>query len=262
MLYDKKISVIIPCRDEEAALYSMLSKAPSYIDEIIVVDNNSKDNTAEVARTFKAKVVTEKRKMNGVGYGYAHQSGMKHATGDIIIALDGDDTYPIEGIRDIVSYMEKSGADFVSCSRFPLADNKAISRTRQLGIKILNLQVSLLYGYQIKDILSGMWAIRSDAMSKIKPKKGDWNFSPEIKLSALMHPEVHFSEYHIAHAVRLNGLSKQNIWKTGMDHLFYIVGRRITIDSHATRQQIAYAVNTLSYIRRGFTKRIIARFSI
>lgn len=262
MLYDKKISVIIPCRDEEAALYSMLSKVPSYIDEVIVVDNDSKDNTADVAQRFNAIVVSEKRKMNGVGYGYAHQSGMKRATGDIIIALDGDDTYPIEKIKDIVTYMEKSGADFVSCSRFPLANSKAISQIRQLGVKILNLQVSLLYGYQIKDILSGMWAIRQSAIKKIKVKKGDWNFSPEIKLAALMHPEVHFSEYHIAHSVRLNGMSKQNIWKTGMDHLLYIIGRRMTTDSNATKQQITYAINTLSYIRRAFSRKVTERFSI
>jgi glycosyltransferase involved in cell wall biosynthesis len=207
-------------------------------------------------------VVNEKRKINGVGYGYAHQSGMKHATGDIVIALDGDDTYPIEKIREIVSYMEKSGTDFVSCSRFPLADNKAISPIRQLGIRILNTQVSLLYGYQIKDILSGMWAIRKDSIKKIKVKKGDWNFSPEIKLAALMHPEVHFSEYHIAHAVRLNGLSKQNIWKTGTDHLLYIIGRRMTVDSNATKQQIAYIINTFAYIRRGFSRKVSERLSI
>ena len=156
--------------------------------------------------------------------------------------------------------MEKSGADFVSCSRFPLAENRAISRTRQLGIKILNLQVSLLYGYQIKDILSGMWAMRSDAMKKIKVAKGDWNFSPEIKLAALMHPQVHFSEYHIAHAVRLNGLSKQNIWKTGLDHLMYIIGRRMTIDAHATRQQIAYTLHTISYARKGFSRKFTQLF--
>ena len=240
----------------------MLKKVRDYIDKIIVIDKDSKDTTADVARTFGAKVICEKKKMNGVGYGYAHQSGMKNATGDIIIALDGDDTYPIERIRDIVTYMEKSNADFVSCSRFPLADNKAISRTRQLGIRILNMQVSMLYGYQIKDILSGMWAIRRESVKKIRARQGDWNFSPEIKLAALMHPEVHFSEYHIAHSVRLNGMSKQNIWKTGMNHLLYIISRRLTIDTSATKQQIAYATGTLLFAKRGFSRRIIQRFSI
>src|SRR5690606_11546985 len=106
MILNNKISIVIPCKNEEAALYSMLLKLPSYIDEVVVVDNNSEDNTAKVAKAFGAKVYTEKRTDNGVGYGFAHQTGMRKATGDIIIALDGDDTYPLKHIKHIVAYME------------------------------------------------------------------------------------------------------------------------------------------------------------
>lgn len=227
MLHNKKVSVIIPCRNEEAALYSMLQKVPSYVDEVIVVDNGSTDNTAFVAKTLGAKVFSEKREEDGVGYGYAHKTGIKHAKGDIIVALDGDNTYPIDKIDEIISYMENSGSDFVSCSRFPLATSKAISKLRQLGVKVLNLEVSFLYGYPMRDILSGMWVVKKDAARKIKVKSGGWNFSPEVKIKALLHPEINFSEYHISHAVRFNGVSKQNIWKTGFDHLFFIATLRV-----------------------------------
>jgi len=140
----------------------MLQKVPKYVDEVIVIDNKSTDNTAYIAKLMGARVVSEKRTENGVGYGFAHQTGMKHAKGDIIVALDGDDTYPIEKIKDIVKYMDKSAAGFVSCSRFPLTNSNAISRLRQLGVKFLNAQVSLLYGYRVNDILSGMWAMDRD----------------------------------------------------------------------------------------------------
>lgn len=253
MINNKKLSIIIPCRNEETALYSMLQKLPSYIDEVIVVDNNSNDNTANVAKAFGAKVYTEKRTVNGVGYGFAHQTGMKHATGDIIIALDGDDTYPLHSIRDIITYMEKSHADFVSCSRFPLDNPKAISRTRQLGVKILNLQVSLLYGVQIQDILSGMWVMRKKCIKQLNVSKGEWNFSPEIKLAAVSNPNINFSEFHIPHTVRQFGLSKQNIWKTGTDHLLYIVKRRITIDKVDRKQQIKYATSKLTSLAHSVT---------
>lgn len=236
MLLNKKISLIIPCRNEEAALYSMLQKIPSFVDEVVVVDNKSTDNTAKVAKRAGAKVYTEERHVGGVGYGYAHQTGMRYATGDIIVAMDGDDTYPVESIKNVISYMKKSGADFISCARFPLAQPHAISATRQLGIKVLNLQVSLLYGHKVKDILSGMWVMRKDCVSKLDVKNGDWNFSPEIKLAAIAHSDIRFSEYHIPHAVRLNGLSKQNIWKTGFNHLFYIFIRRFTINKLVTPQ--------------------------
>jgi len=236
MLYNKKISVIIPCKNEEVALYSILSKLPKYVDEVIVVDNNSTDNTAKVAKSYGAKVVHEKRTDGGVGYGFAHLSGIKAAKGDILIALDGDDTYPISEIKNIVSYMQKSNADFVTCARFPLAFPKAISRTRQLGVQLLNLQVSLLYGKRIRDILSGMWAIDKNCIKKLDLQEGGWNFSPEIKLAAMTHPDIHFSEYHIPHTLRLFGSSKQNIWATGIDHLLYIIKRRFTRDRVYSRQ--------------------------
>lgn len=228
MFKHKKISVIIPCKNEEAALYSMLQNVPSVVDEVIVVDNGSTDNTVFVARTLGARVIKEKRNLEGVGYGYAHMSGIKHAKGDILIALDGDNTYPIEKIPEILTYMFKVNADFISCARFPLSNAKAISSLRQLGVRILNLETSILFNYHIKDILSGMWIMKRECAKRLNPKSGDWNFSPEIKLLALTNPEVHFSEYHISHAVRFNGVSKQNIWKTGFNHMEYILGLRLS----------------------------------
>lgn len=242
MLLNKKISLVIPCKNEEAALYSMLCKLPSYVDEVIVVDNNSKDNTRKVAKRAGAKVIKEKRHVQGVGYGYACQTGIKKATGDIIITMDGDDTYPLDAIKETVMYLEKNKFDFVSCARFPLVQPHAISFLRQFGVKFLNLEVSILYRRRIKDILSGMWVIRRDCVDKLTIKNGDWNFSPEIKLEALSNPEINFSEYHISHSIRLNGFSKQNIWKTGFSHLTYILKRRLTQDQKITLQ-IPIALN-------------------
>lgn len=247
MIYGKTISIIIPCKNEEAALYSMLKSVPDYIDEVIVVDNGSTDNTTTVAKDAGAIVIREKRHINGVGYGYAHQKGLKKATGDIIVALDGDETYPMEAIKEVVRYMERSKSDFVSCARFPLADPHAISTIRQFGVQILNTQVSFLYGYQIKDILSGMWAMKREIIPLLNATNGEWNFSPEIKLAALTHPKIHFSEYHIAHKVRVNGFSKQNIWKTGFNHLRYILHRRLIVDKVSSKQQVGYIMNSVGY---------------
>lgn len=237
MLYNKKISLIIPCKNEEKALYVMLKKVPTYIDEIIIIDNCSTDNTTSIAKLGGAKVFYENRHVGGVGYGYAHQTGMKEAQGDIIIAMDGDNTYPIESIEKIITYMEESKSDFVSCARFPLSNQHAISSIRKLGIKILNMEIFLLYGYQIKDILSGMWAMKKECVNKLKTENGEWNFSPEIKLAAILHPYIRFSEYHINHNVRLNGKSKQKLFKTGFSHLLYILKKRLEIYNTQSSQK-------------------------
>lgn len=253
MLNHKKISLIIPCKNEQAALYSMLKKVPSFIDEVIVVDNNSTDNTPVVAILNGAKLIHEKRHVGGIGYGFAHQTGMKNASGDYIVSMDGDDTYPLESIQDIILYMEKSGSDFVSGSRFPLTNPDAISFMRKLGVHILNLEATLLYGYQMQDILSGMWVMKKECMKKLQAKTGGWDFSAEIKLAAITNPAIHFSEYHIPHATRINGISKLSVWQTGFAYFRYILQRRFTVDKKITRQQVRFFTNNIHYAFRSIT---------
>lgn len=208
-----------------------MKKVPSYVDEVVIVDNNSTDNTPTVAKQLGAKVIKEPKTKNGIGYGYAHITGLKKAKGDYIVAMDGDDTYPLRSIAPIIRYMEKHGLDFVSCTRLPLKNPKAISPTRQLGIRILNAEVRLLYGITVKDILTGMWIMTRQAAEKLELTQGDWNLSPEIKLAAYHHPGIQFGEYHINHFERENEISKQKIFRTGFEHLFYIAKRRFTIDN-------------------------------
>lgn len=245
MLYNKKISLIIPCKNEESALYSLLNKVPSYVDEIIVIDNNSSDNTAYIGKVHGAKVFIEKRQEGGIGYGYAHQTGMKKATGDYIIAMDGDNTYPTQSISEVITYMEKNHLDFVSCNRLPLSEKQAISGFRQMGIKILNFWIALLYGYYFLDILTGMWVMNRKALNKLNVKSGDWNFSPEIKLAALSNREISFSEYHIPYFVRVNGRSKLNAVKTGLSHCVFVFQNRTHYFAFKTIRSVKTA---LSYI--------------
>lgn len=231
MLNYQRISLIIPCKNEERIIANTIKNIPSYVDEIIVVDNGSTDNTAEVAQKAGAIVVKEPRKLNGIGYGYAHMAGLAKATGDYIFAMDGDDTYPSYQIEEIFNHMENKGYDFVSCSRLPLKNKKAISKTRRLGIYILNLEVLCLYGKRVNDILTGMWGIKREAVSKLDLRMGDWNLSPEIKIAAIFNKDIKFTEYHIDHFEREKEPSKQAIWNTGFNHLTYIFKRRFLQDS-------------------------------
>lgn len=232
MIHNQKISLIVPCRNEAGVIGDFVRRIPKYIDEIIVVDNNSTDTSIKEAKLAGAHVIKEKRTVKGgIGYGYAHQTGIKHASGDIVIAMDGDDTYPIQSIRPIVTKMNTRGWDFVSCARFPLDNDHAISWIRRLGIHILNWEVRLLYGYPIKDILTGMWVTRKKTVARLSLSEGGWDFSPEIKLAAFNDRDTVFAEYHINHFLRINTMSKQDIWNTGVGHLWYIAKRRFTIDN-------------------------------
>lgn len=246
MINGKTITLVVPCRNEEKIIRRFIGKIPEYVDEILVVDNNSNDNTAVVARKSGARVIIEKRTKNGIGYGYALTTGIARATGDYIVAMDGDDTYPVKSIKRIVTKMLNENLDFVSCNRLPLKNPKAITSVRQLGINILNLETWLLYGYKIRDILTGMWVVRSNSIESMKFVEGGWNLSPEIKIEALTNPSLRFGEYHINHFERTGNISKQVIWKTGFEHLLYILKRRFTQDNPIYQFIYSYSKNLLT----------------
>ena len=97
MYKNQSITVIIPCLNEEQGIEKVLRRMPDFVDEKIVVDNGSTDRTSEVAASLGAYVIREEVR----GYGRAYRRGFAHATGDIIVTLDGDHSYP----PDAISYL-------------------------------------------------------------------------------------------------------------------------------------------------------------
>src|SRR3954453_14290247 len=92
------ITVIIPCLNEEQGIERLLRAMPEFVDEVIVVDNNSTDRTSEVAQPLGAKVVREEVR----GYGRAYKHGFAVATSDVIVTLDGDHSYPVDALSYLI----------------------------------------------------------------------------------------------------------------------------------------------------------------
>lgn len=225
MYRNQKISLCFPCRNEANHLKEVLARVPKFVDEVIVISNKSSDNTVEVARKLGVVVHEDNRTIKGIGYGFAHMTGIKNATGDIIVGADGDATYPIENLAKVIDYLLDNKLDFVSCNRYPLQAGTKIPFKLKLGVWLLNSEVRVLYNLKMNDILSGMWVFKKPVKSKIKLVSGDWNLSPEIKLKAARHPKVKFSEYSISQHKRM-GESHQNYFKTGMSHTWWIFKNR------------------------------------
>src|SRR5207342_1783305 len=125
MRHNLKLSLVIPCYNEEDGVREVIGRCPADVDEIVVVDNNCTDRTAEVARSLGARVVAEKTP----GYGAAYKAGMRAATGDVIIKFHGDGTCPPEDIGRLVDQMVDRRWDFLSASRFPLTTHEAMHLT-------------------------------------------------------------------------------------------------------------------------------------
>src|SRR2546426_5790670 len=136
-----KLTVVIPCYNEEEGVREVLTRMPKAVDEVVVVDNNCTDRTAEVARLLGARVVEQPI----AGYGAAYKAGLKAASGDVIITLDGDGSYPPEEIPRLVSTLIDRGWKFLSACRFPLSDPKAMGFSNRIGNWILTAATALLF---------------------------------------------------------------------------------------------------------------------
>jgi glycosyltransferase involved in cell wall biosynthesis len=219
-----KISVVIPCHNEEEGIARVIPSLPASIDEVIVVDNDSTDRTAEVARKLGAQVVFEPKK----GYGAAYKAGLSTVTGDITITMDGDGTYPADQIEECIGVLLEGNLGFVSASRFPLEDSRAMNFSNKVGNAILTVTTRVLFLRGIKDSQSGMWIFRSALYPELAPKSNGMPFSEEIKIKAMLHPRVAFAEYHIRYHNRIGAVKLQK-WRDGMRNLWYLAKLRFTL---------------------------------
>jgi glycosyltransferase involved in cell wall biosynthesis len=221
MFRGKRISVVIPCYNEEDGLARVIPALPKSVDEIVVADNNSTDGTAAVARGLGAVVVFEARK----GYGAAYKAGLAAVTGDITVTMDGDGTYPMDQIEECVGYFLDRNLDFLNASRFPLEDEGAMNFSNKVGNAILTFATLVLFMRGIRDSQSGMWIFRSSLFRELSPRSDGMPFSEEIKIKALRRPNVRFDEYHIRYRPRI-GEVKLEKWKDGFRNLWYLVKLR------------------------------------
>jgi len=215
------ITVIIPCLNEEEAIEKVLCGIPEFVDEVIVVDNDSTDRTAEVAAELGAKVVGEKIR----GYGRAYKRGFAEATGDVIITLDGDHSYPVSGISYLLEAFLHLGVDFLNASRFPVSDQRAMSAKHKLGNVVLSFAMSVLFLRWVRDSQSGMWIFRRSILADMKLVSDGMAFSEEIKIEALLNPRVSFGEISILYTSR-KGETKLSPWRDGMRNLLFLLKKR------------------------------------
>jgi dolichol-phosphate hexosyltransferase len=214
------IGVVIPCYNEEEGIRGVIGRMPAAVDEVVVVDNNCTDRTAEVATSLGARVVPEKTP----GYGAAYKTGLRAVQSEIIVTLDGDGTYPPEEIPRLVDALIQRRLDFLSASRFPLADPRAMSFTNRLGNGVLTAATALLFFASIQDSQSGMWVFRRAALARMHLTSDGMPFSEEIKLEAVRRG-LRFGEGHIPYGVRVGEVKLQK-WRDGWSNLVFLLHKR------------------------------------
>ena len=217
MYKDKKISMVIPCHNEEDGIKHLLKIIPEIVDEVVVIDNNCTDNTAQVAQAGGARVIIE----TIPGYGAAHRAGIKAAEGDIIVTMDGDVTYPCESIKRLVDNLITRDLDFISCRRMPDRWRNLNGLLRLIGNIVLTATTKILFFKNILDSQSGMWVFYKNIFPRIEPISDGMGFSEEIKLRAFIRDDVKAAEVPILYFDRV-GESALNLWHDGFTNWFFL----------------------------------------
>ncbi|HWQ55331.1 MAG TPA: glycosyltransferase family 2 protein [Bryobacteraceae bacterium] len=221
MYKGNRITVIIPCLNEEQGIERVLVGMPEFVDEVIVVDNASTDRTSEVAASLGAQVIREEVR----GYGRSYKRGFSCATGDIIVTLDGDHSYPVDALSYLLEAFLHLEVDFLNASRFPVRDRRAMSFKHKFGNLVLSVATSLLFFRWVRDSQSGMWVLRRSILKEMKLVSDGMAFSEEIKIEAIRNPRIRFGEISIQYSSRL-GEVKLNPWRDGMQNLAFLVRKR------------------------------------
>jgi hypothetical protein len=176
-----RLAVVIPALDEEEAIGAVVREIPPLVDEVIVVDNGSRDRTAEEARAVGARVVSEPRR----GYGHACLAGIAAASNaDVLVFLDGDHSdYPAQ-LADVVAPVLEGRADLVIGSR---------TRGRQaagahpwhaiLGTRLCVGLMNLLTGSRATD-LGPFRAITAEALRRLDMCDTGYGWTVEMQVKA------------------------------------------------------------------------------
>jgi glycosyltransferase involved in cell wall biosynthesis len=221
MYKGQSLTVIIPCLNEEQGIEKVLRAMPEFVDEVIVVDNNSTDRTSEVAAGLGAKVIREEVR----GYGRSYKRGFSEATSDVIVTLDGDHSYPVDALSYLIEAFLHLEVDFLNASRFPVRDRRAMSFKHKFGNLVLSIATSMLFFRWVRDSQSGMWVLRRSILKEMKLESDGMSFSEEIKIEALRNPRIRFGEISIQYSSRL-GEKKLNPWRDGFQNLAFLAKKR------------------------------------
>jgi dolichol-phosphate hexosyltransferase len=226
----KKITVLIPCYNEEEGISSVLDAIPveslsrfGFETNIVVVDNNSSDKTAEIARSKEGVKVIEELSQ---GKGNALITAFKQIDeeSDYIVIIDGDNTYKPKEILRLIEPLESEFCDVVVGSRI---SGKTVRGSFKFSHRFVNWVFAFIvrqfYKANVTDALTGFWAMKSNVIKTLIPNLYSTDFTIEMEMITKMK-RLGFSIYSmpITYDRRL-GKSKLNSYRDGFKILYMFV---------------------------------------
>ncbi len=220
------ISVIVPAYNEEKNIASVIKELSKlrhdYNVEIIVIDDASKDKTAEIAKIEGGdKVISHKKNK---GKGGAFKTGLSHATKEFIVQFDADGQLKASDIPKLINAL-KDGADVVLGARYGLRNlfmSGKGTQTNLLGNLFVSSIATIFSGKYIIDVMTGLKAYRKSSIKKIIPKANDFAYEAEVVIKAARN-DLKISTVPISCRKRKSGKSYLSPYRHGLSVIKTII---------------------------------------
>jgi glycosyltransferase involved in cell wall biosynthesis len=217
------VSVVIPAKNEARNLQHVFGTIPDWVDEVVLVDGHSIDDTVAVAQQLNpaVKIVHQE----GRGKGDALQAGFAAAKGEIIVMMDADGSTDGREIPRFVAALT-TGADFAKGSRFASGGGSDdITLSRHLGNKILSGLVNCIFGTHYTDLCYGYNAFWAKHLPKLDLDHDGFEIETVMNVRAaragLVIHEIPSHEH-----VRLYGVSNLKVVRDGVRIAKFILRER------------------------------------
>lgn len=239
-----KLTIIIPCYNEEDTIAEVIQRVKDVSipieKEILIINDGSTDKTPEILSKIKGvRVITH---ATNQGKGVAIQTGIKNATGNIVIIQDADLEYSPENIPSLIKPIIDGKADVVLGSRF-LGQHKGMTKSHFVGNKILTYTARVLYGHKLTDVMTGYKVFRKEVLESLELKSKEFEIETEL-VAKVLKKNYRIVEVPISYGYRKKGESKIG-WKHGFISLQTLLKLRFEVSLYVIAAIFVLAVYLL-----------------
>ena len=180
-----KSIVIIPALNEEAAIGSIVKRSLQYVDDVLVIDDGSDDNTSKIASESGARVI---KHPNNLGKGVSLKDAFGEVSGyDIVVTIDGDGQHNPDEIPSLMGPVRDGSADLVNGSRYLNGFDEETPAYRRVGQRVLDIATNITSGTNVTDSQSGFRAFNGKTIKCYRFRDTGFGIESEMLADAAEH---------------------------------------------------------------------------